>query len=152
MVALTTLRRFLEPRLLPTTSRMPAASRTGRMAPPQMMPVPSGAGLRRTLPPSQTPVTSWGMVVPFMQTGRMALRAASPPLRMASPTSLALPMPRPTLPLLSPTTMTAEKLKRRPPFTVLAQRLTNTVFSSSSGPASRSRLLRSNITLPPSWR
>jgi len=76
------------------------------------------------------------MVLPFMTTFFIALRAASPPLRIASATSLALPKPTPTLPSLSPTTMTAEKLMRRPPLTVLAQRLMKTVCSSSASSCS----------------
>src|SRR5690349_18718761 len=51
---------------------------------------------------------------------------------MASATSPALPRPTPTLPRLSPTTTRALKLKRRPPFTTLAERLMNTTFSVSS--------------------
>ena len=38
--------------------------------------------------------------------------------------SLALPNAYPTLPLRSPTTINALKLKRRPPFTTFEQRLT----------------------------
>ena len=49
--------------------------------------------------------------------------AYSLPLRMHSATSVALPNPTPTRPSLSPETMRAEKLKRRPPLTTLAQRL-----------------------------
>jgi hypothetical protein len=41
----------------------------------------------------------------------------------------------PTLPLPSPTTESAEKLKRRPPFTTLAQRLMKTTFSNMPGSA-----------------
>src|ERR1035437_2648983 len=59
-------------------------------------------------------------------------------LRMASATSLALPKPRPTLPSRSPVTTRAEKLKRRPPFTTLAQRLMKTTFSVNCGPSDSS--------------
>src|SRR5690349_12510522 len=55
--------------------------------------------------------------------------AFSPPLRIASGTSLALPRPTPTWPLPSPTTTSAEKLNRRPPFTTLATRLMLTTRS-----------------------
>src|SRR5574344_24802 len=41
----------------------------------------------------------------------------------------------PTLPLPSPTTARAAKLKRRPPLTTLAQRLMKTTFSISCGPS-----------------
>src|SRR5262249_54068354 len=58
------------------------------------------------------------------------------PLRIASGTSFALPRPNPTRPLLSPTTTSALKLKRRPPFTTFATRLIWTTFSLSSTPRS----------------
>src|SRR6266446_2155931 len=51
---------------------------------------------------------------------------------MASETSFALPKPKPTRPCLSPMTISALKLNRRPPFTTLAQRLMKTSFSISS--------------------
>src|SRR6476661_1332825 len=63
------------------------------------------------------------MVVPSSATLIWFLRACSLPLRIASGTSLALPMPTPTWPLPSPTTISALKLKRRPPFTTFATRL-----------------------------
>src|SRR5215813_12398557 len=63
------------------------------------------------------------MVDPESGTSKTFFFACSPPLRMASGTSLALPRPTPTLPFPSPTTISAEKLKRRPPFTTLATRL-----------------------------
>src|SRR5947199_392932 len=56
------------------------------------------------------------------------------PLRIASGTSFALPSPKPTRPLPSPTTTKALKLNRRPPFTTLATRLMWTTFSFSSTP------------------
>src|SRR5207249_10885407 len=60
--------------------------------------------------------------------------AFSTPLRMESGTSLAFPSPTPTTPWPSPTTTTALKLKRRPPLTTLATRLTRTTFSSRVRP------------------
>src|SRR5512132_4080522 len=51
---------------------------------------------------------------------------------MASGTSFALPRPTPTWPAPSPTTTSAEKLNRRPPFTTLATRLMWTTLSWSS--------------------
>ena len=62
----------------------------------------------------------------------MCFFASSTPLRMDSGTSPALPRPTPTWPLPSPTTMTAEKLKRRPPLWTLATRLIWTTRSSSA--------------------
>src|SRR5215217_43510 len=62
--------------------------------------------------------------------------AFSPPLRMASGTSLALPRPPPTCPAPSPTTTRAANENRRPPFTTLATRLmftTRSVRSRSFG-------------------
>ena len=64
--------------------------------------------------------------------------AESVALRIASGTSRALPEPSPTRPFLSPTTTSAAKAKRRPPFTTLATRLIATSLSTSSSP-SRSR-------------
>src|ERR1700755_1546475 len=69
----------------------------------------------------------------------MRLRfAASVALRIASGASRALPWPKPTRPFWSPTTTSAAKPKRRPPFTTLATRLMLTSFSTSS-PSSRLR-------------
>src|SRR5579871_3871440 len=65
--------------------------------------------------------------------------ACSTALRIASGTSPALPMAKPTLPLRSPTTTSALKLNRLPPLTTLATRFTRTTVSSSPLP-SRSRL------------
>src|SRR5262245_43522119 len=69
------------------------------------------------------------MVWPCSGTRKRFFFAFSPPLRMASGTSLALPRPTPTWPLPSPTTTSAEKLNRRPPFTTLATRLMLTTRS-----------------------
>src|SRR5438128_7520109 len=67
--------------------------------------------------------------------------ALSMPLRIASGTSFALPSPKPTRPLPSPTMTKALKLNRRPPFTTLATRLMWTTFSFSSAPCA-SRMTR----------
>src|SRR5262245_17942137 len=64
--------------------------------------------------------------------------AASVALRIASGTSRALPWPKPTRPFSSPTTTSAAKPKRRPPFTTLATRLMWTSLSVNSL-SSRSR-------------
>src|SRR4029077_6281412 len=59
---------------------------------------------------------------------------------MASGTSRALPCPKPTRPRWSPTTTSAAKPKRRPPFTTLATRLMCTSLSTNSlSRSSRSR-------------
>src|SRR3982750_1005634 len=78
-------------------------------------------------------MTSWGMVFPASGTLKRFFFACSPPLRIASGTSFALPRPAPTCPWPSPTTTSAEKLKRRPPLTTLATRLMWTTRSFSSG-------------------
>jgi hypothetical protein len=59
--------------------------------------------------------------------------ACSVALRIASGTSLALPLPKPTRPFWSPTTTSAAKPKRLPPFTVLDTRLIATRRSANSG-------------------
>src|SRR5215204_6550636 len=72
--------------------------------------------------------------------------AASVALRIASGTSRALPWPKPTRPFWSPTTTSAAKPKRRPPFTTLATRLIWTRRSTNSpSPSFRSSLR------PPLW-
>src|SRR2546428_713405 len=74
------------------------------------------------------------MVPSMMGTSRRLFLASSMALRIASGTSLALPSPKPTCPFWSPTTTSAWKLKRRPPFTTFAMRLMWTTFSFSSTP------------------
>src|SRR5262245_57368587 len=108
-----------------------------------MMPVPAGAARRKTLPAPWRPATSWWSVRPSRRVTRIRLRlAASVAFRIASGTSRALPWPKPTRPFSSPTTTSAAKPKRRPPFTTLATRLMWTslsVNSLSSRSRSRSR-------------
>ena len=53
-------------------------------------------------------------------------------LEIATGTSRALPKPKPTRPLPSPTTVSAVKPNWRPPFTTFAVRLTATSFSVNS--------------------
>src|SRR3954468_1114283 len=72
------------------------------------------------------------MVWPISGTRKRFFFAFSPPLRIASGTSFALPRPTPTLPLPSPTTTSAAKENRRPPFTTLATRLMLTTRSERS--------------------
>src|SRR5919108_6110628 len=69
--------------------------------------------------------------------------ACSVALRIASGTSRALPAPWPTRPLPSPTTTSAAKPNRRPPFTTLATRLMLTSFSISSTSSRERSLSRS---------
>src|ERR1051325_5868078 len=92
-------------------------------------------------------MTSCGMVCSLSEMVTMWLLATSPPLRMASATSPALPRPTPTRPRLSPTTTRALKLKRRPPLTTLADRLMKTTFSDNSALAFSSAVRNS---VPPS--
>src|SRR5207249_1308371 len=108
---------------------MPAASTTARTPPPAITPVPGEAGRNRTRPPPYWPIVSCGIVFSCNETFSIAFRAASEALRIASETSFALPNPQPTFPSWSPATINALKLKRRPPFTTLAQRLMKTTFS-----------------------
>jgi len=66
---------------------------------------------------------------------------------MASATSFALPRPQAPLPARSPVTIKALKLKRRPPFTTLEQRLMKTTFSVNPSFDSLGALLRSSRRL-----
>src|ERR1700687_351523 len=116
--------------------RTPAASKTARTGPPAITPVPSIAGLSSTQPAPKCPSTSCGMVCPKSGTLKRFFFAFSPPLRIASGTSLAFPSPTPTWPAPSPTTTSAAKENRRPPLTTLATRLmltTRSVRSRSLG-------------------
>src|SRR5215468_9779578 len=127
---------LFEPMHLVSTLARPASSTTARTPPPAMTPVPSEAGLSSTSPAPNRPVISNGIVPSTSGTSTMPFLAFSIPLRIASGTSLALPSPKPTRPALSPTTTSALKLKRRPPFTTFATRLMWTTFSFSSVPRS----------------
>src|SRR5699024_258143 len=92
-VADTTLMGLLERIDLARMSLMPAASMTARTGPPAIMPVPGAAGLSSTAPAPYLPTISWGMVVPLVAILCIFFLAAASPLRMASGTSPALPMP-----------------------------------------------------------
>src|SRR5918995_4248741 len=138
-VARTRLYGFDDPIDFDTTSCMPTASNTARIGPPAMMPVPCGAARSTTLPAPWRPWTSWCSVRPSRSATRIIERlAASVALRIASGTSRALPWPKPTRPFWSPTTTSAAKPKRRPPFTTLATRLMCTSRSTNSLSFSRS--------------
>jgi len=111
---------------------MPDASMTARIAPPEITPVPGAAGFIRIFAAPHLKRTSCGIVVPTMGTWIMFRFATSTPLRIASGTSRALPMPAPTRPFWSPTTIRAEKENLRPPFTTLATRFRLTTLSVTS--------------------
>ena len=129
MVAVTTFWGLLERRHLVRMSLIPAASITARTAPPAITPVPWGSGLHQHARQRRnSPMTSWGMVVPVRETLTRFFLASSMPLRMASGTSAALPRPKPTVPLPSPTTTSAANLKIRPPLTVLETRFRETTL------------------------
>jgi hypothetical protein len=113
-------------------SLMPAVSMTARMAPPEITPVPGAAGLSMIRAAPSLRRTSCGIVVPTIGTVIMFRLATSIPLRIASVTSRALPMPAPTRPFMSPTTISALNENLRPPLTTLATRLTRTTRSASS--------------------
>src|SRR5436190_3776788 len=128
-VARTTLCGLAEPSDFVSTLWIPALSTTARTAPPAMRPVPSGAGLSRTLPAPKRPTTRCGIVAPDNGTRIRFFLAASMPFLMADGTSLALPTPKPTMPWPSPTTTSALKLRFLPPFTTLVTRLMDTTVS-----------------------
>src|SRR5690606_4201559 len=136
---------------LATTSWTPSISNTARIGPPAMIPVPATAVRITTRPAPWRPSMSWCRVRPSRSGTRTRLRfACSVALRIASGTSLALPLPKPTRPRWSPTTTSAAKPKRLPPFTVFDTRLIATRRSANSGVSSRSR--RSSRRSRPSRR
>src|SRR5918993_3619647 len=138
-VARTMLYGFDVPTDLVTTSETPRLSNTARIGPPAMMPVPAGAERNVTRPAPKWPRPSWWRVRPSRSgTRTIAFLAAAVALLIASGTSRALPWPKPARPLPSPTTTSAAKPKRLPPFTVLETRLMWTSFSISSSPPSSS--------------
>src|SRR5262249_25387193 len=154
-VARTMLYGFDEPIDFATTSCMPSVSNPARIGPPAMMPVPGGAARRNTGPGRGRPATSWCSVRPSRRGPGMSPRlAGSVALRIASGTSRAFPWPKPTRPFSSPTTTSAAKPKRRPPFTTLATRLMWTSLSVNSlSRSSRSRRSRGSraIIFGPVW-
>ena len=92
--------------------------------PPAMTPVPSDAGCMYTFRCTVTPRDrSTRSCRDRSSTSIMLRRAASIAFWMATGTSRALPRPKPTRPLPSPTTVSAVKPKIRPPLTTLATRL-----------------------------
>src|SRR5690606_2861158 len=139
---------LLEPKDFATTSWMPSASNTARIGPPAITPVPGGAARSCTLPEPKRPNTSWCSVRPSRSgTRTMLRRACDVALAIASGTSRAFAEAWPILPLPSPTTTSAAKPKRLPPFTTLATRLMLTRRSMISSCSSRSLRLRSVFSL-----
>ena len=111
----------------------PKVSKTALIGPPAITPVPEGAVLKTTLPAPKWPFISWCNVLPsFNGTLTIFFFASSVAFLIASGTSFALPVPKPTLPLWSPTTTSAAKPKRLPPFTTLATLFIPTNLSTSS--------------------
>lgn len=137
-VAFTTLAWLEEPEWdLATMSRTPAASSTARMVLPAIRPVPGGGGLQKHLAAAE-------FGVDFMRNravgdGDRAKLALGGFRSLADGVchfiGLAEAEAYAGLPW-SPLTTRAEKEKRRPPLTTLAQRLMNTTFSASWGPSS----------------
>src|SRR5690606_17574646 len=104
-----------------------------------MIPVPGTAVRITTRPAPWRPSMSWCRVRPSRSGTRIRPRlACSVALRIASGTSFALPLPKPTRPRWSPTTTSAAKPKRLPPLTVFDTRLIATRRSANSGVSSRS--------------
>src|SRR5688572_28129935 len=114
----------------------PITSKTARIAPPAMMPVPSEAGCISTLAEPWRPITAWCSVPLFRFTLNILRRASSIAFCTATGTSRALPLPMPMLPSPSPTTVSAANPSTRPPFTTLVTRLTATIFSRNPSPRS----------------
>src|SRR5665213_4326119 len=106
---------WLRERSLPVTSVIPASSRTVRTEEPATSPRP-GDGRIITSEAQNFAATSCGMER-FLVSTRLiiAFFAARVAFSLASCVSAALHKPTPTRPFLSPMTMAAEKLKRRPP-------------------------------------
>src|SRR6187402_642465 len=126
----------------------PITSKTARMAPPALMPLPSAAGFIITRVAPWRPSTSWWMVPLLSATFTMLRRACSIAFCTATGTSRALPLPMPTEPSPSPTTVRAAKPRIRPPFTTLVTRLTEIIFSRR--PSVRSSCWSRLPPLPPS--
>src|SRR5579883_1836256 len=146
-VAYTTLIGLLVPSDLVRMSWMPASSKTARIAPPAITPVPGAAGLSSTRAAPMLWLTWCGIVFSTIGTVTRFFLAASTALRIASGTSPAFPIAKPTRPFRSPTTTSALKLKRLPPLTTFATRLTRTTVSSNPE-LSRSRPPRYCIRTP----
>src|SRR6185503_9979321 len=107
----------------------PITSKTARIAPPALMPLPSCAGFIITRVAPWRPITSWWIVPPLRAIFVMLRRACSIAFCTATGTSRALPLPMPIEPSPSPTTVRAAKPRMRPPFTTFVTRFTEIIFS-----------------------
>ncbi len=129
MVALTTLQGLLERRHFVRISLMPATSITARTGPPAITPVPSGSRFHQHTACAECADN-------FVRNGG-SLQGNLDQVFLGVLNTLAdrvrnlgglCPMPKPTMPLPSPTTTRAANLKIRPPFTVLDTRLMATTL------------------------
>src|SRR5215212_5845583 len=133
-VARTTLCGLPEPSTLVRTSWTPAACMTARTAPPAMTPVPSEAGFIRTRPAPCWPMIGCGRVLPMSGTRIKFFFAASIAFLMATGTSRALPVPKPTWPAPSPMTTSAANERFLPPLTTFVTRFIWMTWSVRSSP------------------
>src|SRR5215213_713750 len=133
-VARTTLCGLPEPSTLVRTSWTPAACMTARTAPPAMTPVPSLAGFIRTRPAPWRPMMGCGSVLPMSGTRIRLFFAASIAFLMATGTSRALPVPKPTWPAPSPITTSAANERFLPPLTTFVTRFIEMTWSVRSSP------------------
>src|SRR5215207_1109550 len=133
-VARTTLCGLPEPSTLVRTSWTPAACMTARTAPPAMTPVPSEAGFIRTRPAPCRPMIGCGSVLPMSGTRMRLFFAASIAFLMATGTSRALPVPKPTWPAPSPMTTSAANERFLPPLTTFVTRFIEMTWSVRSSP------------------
>ena len=96
-----------------------------------MIPLPAFAGFTKTLAAPHLPITSWLSVLPSTRlTVITFFSAALIAFEIAFGTSLAFPVPKPTLPFLSPTATVAVNLIVRPPLVVFDTRPIDITFSS----------------------
>ena len=147
-VALIMLCGFDVPTDFATTSCTPSVSKTARIGPPAMMPVPGRAARITTLPAPKWPCDVVVQRAALAQRhadhaalgllGRLADRLGHLARLAGAVADAALAW--------SPTTTSAAKPKRLPPFTTLATRLIATSLSTNS-PSSRSRSRRAPLAL-----
>src|SRR5207237_1209846 len=97
-VARTTLYGLVEPWHLAEMLVTPITSKTARMAPPALMPLPSIAGFIITRVAPCRPITSWWIVPLLIATLTRLRRACSIAFCTATGTSRALPLPMPMEP------------------------------------------------------
>ena len=106
---------------------------TALTGPPAIIPVPSGAGLKKTVVAPNLPIISCGIVFPLtILTSTTCLFAFSTAFLIASGTSPLLPVPNPNLPLPLPMTTRAENFILLPPLTTFVTLLIWTTLSSYS--------------------